>query len=139
MPLDRQQLVEIAHRHARVEGEGDIEAVMATLDPNPTYRFDPIGLGFSGTANARRFYEVFMSEVKPRLLRYSLDGEWIGDTGVAQEYSITASGPDDRETTHQVLGILTFGERGLSGERLYASEAFFRLLAGSMWDALESI
>jgi hypothetical protein len=82
---------------------------------------------------------VFISEVKPRLLGYSLDGEWIGDTGVAQEYSITARGPDNTETTYQVLGILMFGENGLSGERLYASEAFFRLLTGSMWDALESV
>ena len=139
MPLTRQQLIDIAHRHARVEGEGDIEAVMATLDPNPTYRFYPIGLGFSGTDNARRFYEVFMREVKPRLLRYSLDGEWLGDTGVAQEYSITARGPDNCETTYQVLGILTFGENGLSGERLYASDGFFRLLTGSMWDALQPI
>jgi hypothetical protein len=139
MPLDRQQLIEIAHRHARVEGEGDIDAVMATLDPNPTYLFYPIGLGFFGTNNARRFYEVFMREVKPRILSYSLDGEWIGDTGVAQEYRITARGPDDCETTYKVLGILTFGECGLSGERLYASEAFFRLLAGSMWDALQPV
>src|ERR1700675_1293474 len=106
MPLNRQQLIDIAHRHAQVEGEGDIEAVMATLDPNPTYRFYPVGLGFSGTANARRFYEVFMREVKPRVLGYSLDGEWLGDSGVAQEYSITARGPGNGETTYQVLGIL---------------------------------
>ena len=112
---------------------------MATLDPNPSYRFYPIGLGFSGTHNARRYYEVFMREVKPRILEYSLDGEWIGDTGVAQEYRITARGPGDSTVTYQVLGILMFGENGLSGERLYASEGFFRLLAGSMWDALEAI
>ena len=56
------------------------------------------------------------------------------------EYFIKAPGgvsPDDHETTYQVLGILTFGASGLSGERLYASEAFFRLLTGSMWDTLE--
>lgn len=137
MPLNHQQLIEIAHRHAEAEGDGDIEAVMATLDPNPTYCFYPIGLGFTGTANARRYYEIFMQEVRPQLLGYSLIGEWVGPTGVAQEYTIRARDPNGAEATHRVLGILTFGHSGLSGERLYASEAFFRLLAGSMWNDLK--
>jgi len=103
------------------------------------YRFYPLGRGFSGTANARRFYEIFFTEVRPRVLGYSVLGEWLGDTGLAQEYAITARASDERPATYRVLSILTFGERGLSGECLYASDAFFRLLAGSMWSELQPL
>jgi hypothetical protein len=139
MPLEREQFVEIARRHAFHEGAGDIEGVMATLDPEPEYRFYPLGLGFRGTAQARRFYEVFVREVRPQLLGYAVHGEWLGDSGLAQEYSIDARTNDGTATTYRVLSILMFGQNGLSGECLYASEAFFRFLAGSMWNELQPV
>lgn len=139
MALSQSQLLAIARRHAQLEGDGDLEGVLATLDPDPVYRFYPLGRGFSGTTNARRFYEIFFAEVRPRVLGYSVLGEWLGDTGLAQEYAITARASDERPATYRVLSILTFGERGLSGECLYASDAFFRLLAGSMWSELQPL
>lgn len=132
-------MIELAHRHAQAEAEGDLEGTLATLEPEPVYCFFPAGRRFTGMASTRRFYRHFFAEVQPRIESYALHGEWTGAEGVAQEYSLVMRGDDSARTTHRILGILTFGRTALSGERLYASDELLRLLVGPLWDELERI
>jgi hypothetical protein len=134
--LSRAQLTAIAHRHGQAEAALDLPAILDTLDPEPVYEFFPVGLGFRGAQAARRWYHVFVNEFMPRVTHSALHGEWIGDSGVAQEYSVQVRGDDGRIRSHRIVGILVFGETGLKGERIYAAEELLRLLAGSMWPEL---
>lgn len=136
MKLTQAQLVEIAHRHAQAEAACDVDAIMGTLEPDPIYQFQPLGRGFAGAAMTRRWYETFVREFMPRVGGFSLRGEWLGDSGLAQEYQVEVRGDDGQPRAYEVLGILLFGERGLCGERIYTSEALLRLMAGSLWSQL---
>jgi hypothetical protein len=137
--LSRAQLIAIAHRHGQAEAARDLPAILDTLDAEPVYEFFPVGLGFRGAEATRRWYEAFVNEFMPRVSDSALYGEWIGDTGVAQEYSVQVRGDDGRLATYRIVGILMFGETGLKGERIYAAEELLRLLAGSMWSELRPL
>jgi hypothetical protein len=137
--LSQAQLIAIAHRHGQAEAAQDLPAILATLDAEPVYEFFPVGLGFRGAEATRRWYAAFVNEFMPRVLHSTLHGEWIGDSGVAQEYSVQVRADDGSIGTHHIVGILMFGETGLSGERIYAAEDLLRLLAGSTWSQLRPL
>jgi hypothetical protein len=44
-----------------------------------------------------------------------------------------------REERHHVIGILTFGEDALSGERVYASERLLRSMFGPAYELTEPL
>lgn len=137
MKLTPAQLREIAHRHAQAEAACDVEAIMRTLESNPVYEFYPLGRGFSGAQMTRRWYETFVRDFMPRVGGFCLRGEWLGDSGLAQEYRVSVRGDDGQLRDYQVLGILLFGESGLKGERIYSSEELVRLMAGNLWPQLQ--
>jgi hypothetical protein len=58
---------------------------------------------------------------------------------VVQEYDLTYSHADGAERTYRILGILTFGERLLSGERIYADIDLLRVMFAPLWDELVPI
>jgi hypothetical protein len=134
--LTQAQLIEIAHRHAQAEAACDIEAIMGTLEADPVYEFCPLGRGFSGAQMTRRWYETFVREFMPRVAGFSLRGEWLGGSGLAQEYQVSVRGDDGQLRDYAVLGILVFGESRLQGERIYSSEELVRLMAGNLWPQL---
>ena len=134
------QLIAAAHEHAKTEGEGDLEGVMATMEDEPVYEYYPIGLRFRGMANTRRYYEHFVADFRPRILDHVLHSESVGPDGVVQEYTINLTLPGESEpSSHRIMAILTFGEYGITGERMYADEALFRAMLGPLWDEMESI
>lgn len=133
-------LIAVAHRHAVTEGGQDVDAIMATMEGEPVYELYPVGKRFAGMANTRRYYEHFVSHVQPRMRGASAVSQSVGPDGLVEEYTISAvldgaAAP----STHRVMAILTFGEQGLSGERIYSDEAFLRTLVGPLWDELETI
>jgi hypothetical protein len=135
----REQMMEIAHRHAAAEANGDLATTMGTLDPNPVYEFQPAGLLLRGLPAVRTYYEHFFKTFQPMIAGYDLRGEWVNDEGLGQEYRIHLRKPDGGTETHAVIGILLFGETGLSGERLYASDRMLRIMFGPAWDLAEPI
>ena len=139
MGRTREQMIEIAHRHAAAEANGDFAATMGTLDPNPVYEFQPAGLLLRGTAAVRAYYEHFFKTFQPMIAGYELRGEWVNDEGLGQEYRIHVRTPGGGTETHAVIGILLFGENGLLGERLYASDRMLRIMFGPAWDLAEPI
>lgn len=136
--LDR--LIAVAARHAETETGQDLEAIIATMEGEPVYEFYPIGKGFTGMANTRRYYRHFIDDVQARMVGAVERSNSVGPAGVVQEYDITltvagATAP----STHRIMALLTFGENGLTGERMYSDDALFRTLLGPLWDELETI
>src|SRR2546421_7601409 len=133
------ELIDVAHAHAKAEADGDIEATLATLEDDPVYELLPVGLTFRGRPAARRYYEHFFGVFRPTAVGSTLRNEWAGEHGVAQEYVIGVRSADGAIEQYPVLAILTFGSRALSGERLYADEALLRVMFGPMLDEADPI
>lgn len=134
------ELIGVANRHAQTESAQDLDAIMATMEGEPTYEYYPVGKTFSGMENTRRLYRHFIDDVQPRLSGWTLISESVGAQGVAQEYDleITLQG-DTGPTRHRIMAILVFGEQGLTGERMYSYETLFRTLTGPLWDEMTPV
>ena len=135
----REELIEIARAHAAAEGRDDLATTLATLEAEPVYELQPVGRRLRGKAAARAYYEHFFARFRPLVQGFELRGEWVNDEGVGQEYRITLRTPDAGVEHHHVIGILTFGEDALSGERVYASERLLRLMFGPAYDLTEPL
>ena len=136
----RDELVAVAMAHAQAETIDDPPTVMATLEDDPIYELQPVGLILRGTEKAQRYYDHFFATFKPSVAGFALRNEWIDDNGVSQEYTIwTKTGPDGGLERHEVIGILTFGTTKLSGERVYGTERLLRLMFGPVYDDGEAI
>jgi hypothetical protein len=129
----------IARAHAAAEANGDLEATMATLEAEPVYDLHPVGLRMTGGQLTRRYYEHFFANVGPRIAGFTLIGEWVNELGVLQEYTVRYRYDDGRVREFHVMGLLTFGQERLSGERLYADTEFLRLLFAPVWNRLTPI
>ena len=139
--MTRPDLLNIAYQHTVAEENRDYEATLATLEANPVYELFPVGLRMSGMDAARRYYQHFFANVAPRLERegMAMHGEWPGETGVAVEYTVRYRYPDGRCKPFRILGILTYGEIALSGERVYADEELLKIMFAPLWDEMERI
>ena len=137
MGRTRQELVEIAYRHATAEADGDLEATLATLEPDPVYEFEPAGLVLRGLPAVRVYYEHFVATFQPAIAGYELRSEWVNDQGLGQEYWIDMRLPGGGTERHAVVGILLFGKEALTGERIYASDRMLRTMFGPAYALAE--
>ncbi|MCB1704005.1 MAG: hypothetical protein KDI17_04030 [Halioglobus sp.] len=131
-----EKMYELGSRHARIEAEKDLDALMDTMVPEPVYEFYPIRKTLRGASNVRRYYRQFMDNFMATIVDYQLIEEWVNTTSVAQEYSITVEVDGVRET-HRTIGVLYADGHLLGGERIYGSEEMIRQFAGDMYDQLE--
>jgi hypothetical protein len=140
MVANRDELIAHALAHARAEGVGDVDTVFATLEAEPVYELQPVGLVFRGMEAVRKYYDHFFSTFQACVAGAELRGESVSDDGVVQEYTIwTRTGPGGALERHEVVGILTFGTERLSGERVYGSERLLRLMFGPVYEDCTSI
>ena len=122
-------MVAVARAHVAAERLADIEATLATLDGDPLYELLPMGVTFRGRDAARRYYEHFFANCRPRIKASEMRSEWITDRGVLQEYTLYVDELDGSRTRHDLVSVLSFGTAGkLSGERIYASDALIRFM-----------
>jgi len=133
----REELIAIAHRHAAAEANGDLAGTLATLDPEPVYEFEPAGLLLRGLPAVKTYYEHFFATFQPLIAGYELRGEWLNDEGLGQEYWIDLRAPEGGTERHAVIGILLFGDQGLRGERIYASDRMLRTMFGPAFPLAE--
>jgi len=143
--FSQSDLVKNALRHAEAEGAFDMAGTLATLENEPIYDLFPVGLRMVGMDRARRYYEQDDVSVLPRSIAsfeafenaMTVDvAEWINPNGVCQEYDVTYRHDNGAVRTFRILGILTFGEKLLSGERIYAEEEMLRIMFAPVWDEL---
>jgi hypothetical protein len=135
----REELIAVARAHAAAEARDDLATTLATLEPEPVYELQPVGRVLRGRAAARRYYDHFFARFRPAVAGYELRGEWVTDEGLGQEYVIAVRAPGGGVERHAVIGILTFGARALSGERVYASERLLRLMFGPAYEESEPL
>lgn len=133
------ELVAIARAHAEAEGRDDLATTLATLEPEPVYELQPVGRVLRGMDAARCYYDHFFAHFRPLVRGYALRAEWVTPEGVGQEYRIDLRTPDRGDESHHVIGILTFGEDALSGERVYASERLLRVMFGPAYERSEPL
>jgi len=135
MTASHESLVAIAREHSAAEGVGDLETVLGTLEDDPVYELQPVGLEFRGMDAVRAYYDYFFSTFSTFVAGATLRGESVAADGVVEEYTIwTKAGPGNALERHEVVGILTFGDDRLSGERVYGSERLLRLMFGPVYD-----
>ncbi|WP_028222566.1 hypothetical protein [Paraburkholderia oxyphila] len=139
--MTQQKLIDAARRHIHAESVGDFETTLATFESEPVFELFPVGLRMKGFDATRRYYRHFFDTVAPRFVPECTlsHGEWLGDSGLTQEFSVTYRSSDASERAFRVIGILTFGKEGLTGERIYADEALLKLMFAPVWDELEVI
>lgn len=133
-----EQMYELGTRHARIEAERDLDALMATMIDEPVYEFYPIGKTLRGGDKVRRYYRQFMDVFMSTIVDYRLIEEWCNLTSVSQEYDIIVEINGIRET-HRTIGVLYAEGELLGGERIYGSERMIRQFAGEMYDELEPL
>ncbi len=133
------ELVAIARAHAEAEGRNDMATTLATLEPDPVYELQPVGRVFRGMDAARAYYDHFFTNFRPLVRGFELRAEWVTEDSVGQEYRIDLATPDRGDESHFVIGILTFGENALSGERVYASERLLRVMFGPAYERSEPL
>ena len=139
MALSQEQLIGIAHAHSAAEAASDLEATLATLDDEPVYELQPVGLTFGGKEIVRRYYEYFFESFMPRTLGSQKRGEWAGADALTEEYELDLTMPDGGVEHHSIIGILVFGNTGLAGERVWAHERLLRVLFGPAYDLAHPI
>ena len=133
-------LIGVASRHALTEGGQDLDAIMATMEGEPTYQYFPVGRSFTGSEKTRRLYRHFIDEVQPRIASFNVVSESVGLQGAVQEYDIHIRLIGESVPSwHRIMAILVFGEQGITGERMYSDEALFRTLTGPLWDEMAPI
>lgn len=137
--MPAQHLIDAAHAHVAAEGASDFEATLATLEGEPVYELLPVGRRMKGMDAARRYYRHFFANIQPRMNmdKAVVHGSWLGETGLAIEYTVWFRGEDEVERPYRILGILTFGKTALTGERVYADEALLRAMFAPIWDEME--
>ena len=89
-----EEFVEIAARHAAAEAVDDMETTLATLDDEPVYELQPVGRRLVGRDRARRYYEWFFTEFRPRIVGYEMRFEATTSSGVLHEYSMKVRADD---------------------------------------------
>ena len=133
-----ERMLELATRHARVESQKRLHALMDTLVPEPVYEFLVQGLTLRGGARVRRYYQQFFDDYLSRVTGGRRLGQWGDEKAVAREDAIEVRGSDSSET-HRIMSVLFAEGDRLGGERIYASDHVVRMMAGEMFDELEPI
>jgi hypothetical protein len=132
------RMLELGRLHAELETRRELDPLMETLVPEPVYEFHPLGMRMSGGDRVRRYYAQFFENFMEKIVGYELLDEWVNESSVAQEYSITVQ-VDGAPETHRVIGILFAEGELLGGERIYGSQRIVQLMAGEIFDELEPL
>jgi hypothetical protein len=132
------RMLELGRLHAELETRRELDPLMETLVAEPVYEFHPLGMRMSGGDRVRRYYAQFFENFMEKIVGYELLDEWVNESSVAQEYSITVQ-VDGAPETHRVIGILFAEGELLGGERIYGSKRIVQLMAGEIFDELEPL
>jgi hypothetical protein len=138
-PIPQDHLLAVTGRRVAAVQSGDLEAVMAALVDEPVFDFYPLGLRLAGSADVRRYYERFLSDVIPRS-QGSLVGAYVGSAEVAFEFVTEVADPERGVETFRILAVQPVVGDRVAGERLYCPERYVRVIVGDeLWSLLGPI
>jgi hypothetical protein len=136
--MEPAEVLALCREHAAAEGEFDLDRVLATLVPDPTYRFFPASRALTGWRDVEDFYRLEYPRFARTVTSYEVLQEWVNATSALQEYMIGMR--DDAKggvvTTYRVMSMMSVDHEleRITGETLYCDEGFVRQLLGSLWD-----
>jgi hypothetical protein len=133
-----ERMLELATRHARLEGQKRLDDLMDTLIEEPVYEFPVQGLTLRGGASVRRYYQQFFDDYMSHVKGARLVSQWADGVAVAREDAIEVEGGDGPRLQRVMSVLFAVGDR-LGGERIYASDSVVRMMAGAMFTELENI
>ncbi len=139
LPDDLAARARYAIQHIFVESHDDMEATLATLIDEPVYELHPIGLRMRGKPQVKRYYRHFFEEARKHVIDYVVHGYCYGETSMTVEVTVTWRYDDSRVRHFRNLTVLPYAEGGITGERMYAEDEFYRCLFGPVLDELEPI
>lgn len=139
--MDPQRVLELCRQHAAAEGEGDVEATLATLNDDPVFEFYPMKLKIAGRDKVERFYREQYNEFATRVVGYEVLSEWTNEYAALQEYVIDLTEDDGSTTKYFVMSMMPGDDTTglLTGERLYCDDGFVRALLGPLYPLCEPI
>lgn len=127
-------------RHAAAELLFDLDAVMDTVDDDPSYEWHPGRKGIVGRESVARMYSVFLPRWK-RLaqsadLVFEVRSEfWNDEARIREQVAHVRDASGDIDHFDFVVVVL-LGERGVTGERTYACDELYHLMFGDYYDEL---
>lgn len=133
----------VLDEHAAAEMRFDLDAVMATVDEDCAYEWQPMGLGLRGVDECRLMYAAFLPRweelTRTRGLRFEVCSEFWGDEGRIREQVAFLRSETGEEERHDFVVVVLFGTRAVQGERTYSSPEFARLTLGDYYDCLRPV
>ncbi len=132
MKKNREELIEMGHRHSAAEARLDVEATLATMEAPYFYEVWPAGLRMEGLEQARRYYTYHFETLRPHMVAMDRIGDWESDDGIVIERDVHVRNDDGNIEKFRVIAVQAFGEQGIAGERMYLNERFMRLIFGPM-------
>lgn len=137
--LSSEEFAALALQHVTAESAGDIEATLATFEPDACFELYPCGLRLAGQERIRRYYEYFFATARRRVVDFSDHGQCRGEQSFTIEMSVRVRYADGATRDFRVMTVFPYGETGLRGERIYADDEFFRLNFGPFMAEMEPL
>src|SRR6478672_221463 len=96
--------------HAAAEMQFDLDAVMATVDDDCAYEWQPMGLGLRGHQECRRMYAAFLPRwedlIRTRDLRFEVRTEFWSEEGRSREQVAFLQGPSGEVERHDFVVVV---------------------------------
>jgi hypothetical protein len=127
-------LIDMARRHAALEANMDLEGTLSTMEAPWFYEVWPLGLRMQGRDLARQYYEYHFRTLRPLIIGRDKIAEWESAEGLVLEQYLHIRMENGSVEKFRFLAVVAVGERGVTGERIYAGERFCRLLFGPLLD-----
>lgn len=110
--LTKEEMLDIFLDHAIAELEGDVDAVMATLSPNPHFELPTMGLVLDGRDAVRRFYELTLTTPQRdgRAIGSSSGGGAAGIAARKRHYAVARN-----TLCREAIASFTVGGKRISG------------------------
>lgn len=147
--LSLPELIRLADIHTGYEFTHEIDPLMATVDPNPCWIYEPIGCEIRSTVGVSQMYQrmfpVIGAMQQPRVVN-----SWFADDGFIGEVEINKPLPDGSMATSSQFSWCEFNGDLICGEASYfdvdaigfvsqmLGESFFKLPGVSMISPVDS-
>ena len=134
--LTKKQMESILLDHEVAELEGDLEATLATLTPDPHYELATLGWAIDGRDAVRETYE----RILPGAQKWDIAAEKrvhaVADNTLLREAFVSFNTPEGERLTGLYMVVMAFDPelKLISGERMYMDPQFAAMMSRDLGD-----